>query len=428
MNIFDLKRRWIAFQEKKKCKSKNNNQAKLTQQEEIDSDRTSTVSSSSADNIMNEDIQKEPRDKDSKATNVHNIVHKSTIAFNVIGLFRAMKKDWWIPASTSIIFAILGIWVAFQIPKIYKANVKLAPETNTNNLLSGVSSLASMVGLYNDANPNGDAIYPEIYPVLMSSNDFIIGVLSVPVETLDKSVHTTYYDYLKKHQKQTWWEKQISKINKYITKKFGDKNTTIRTDSTKINPFELTKDQFNIVNSVKENISCSVDKKTNVIDIEVTSQDPLVSATIADSVKQRLQIYITRYRTSKARNDLKYMENLYTEAKKNYENARKKYAIFCDENTDAILESVKSTQEDLENDMQLKYNIYTQLVQQLEMAHAKLQERVPAFTVVQSATVPIKHANMPKLYILITFLLLGWLLAIAILIIRHRQEIIIINE
>ncbi|MBW4901153.1 Wzz/FepE/Etk N-terminal domain-containing protein [Prevotella melaninogenica] len=428
MNIFDLKRRWIAFQEKKKGKSKNNNQAKLNQKEEINSDKTSTVSSSSTDNIMNENVQKEPCNKDSKATNTHNVVRKSTIAFNVIGLFRAMKKDWWIPASTSIIFAILGIWVAFQIPKIYKANVKLAPETNTNNLLSGVSSLASMVGLYNDANPNGDAIYPEIYPVLMSSNDFIIGILSVPVETLDKSIHTTYYDYLKKHQKQTWWAKQTSKINKYFTKKFGDKNTTIRTDSTKINPFELTKDQFTIVNSVKENISCSVDKKTNVIDIEVTSQDPLVSATIADSVKQRLQIYITHYRTSKARNDLKYMENLYTEAKKNYENARKKYALFCDENTDVILESVKSKQEDLENDMQLKYNIYTQLVQQLEMAHAKLQERVPAFTVVQSATVPIKHANIPKLYILITFLLLGWLLAVAILIIRHRQEIIIINE
>ena len=427
MNIFDLKRRWIAFQGKKKEKSKNNDQVELNQQEEINSDKTSTVSSSSTDNIMNEDLQKEPCDKGFNATNDHKVVRKSTIAFNVIGLLRAIKKDWWIPVSSSIIFAILGIWVAFQIPKIYKANVKLAPETNTNNLLSGVSSLASMVGLYNDANPNGDAIYPEIYPVLMSSNDFIIGVLSVPVETLDKSVHTTYYDYLKKHQKQTWWAKQTSKINKYFTKKFGEKNTT-RTDSTKINPFELTKDQFNIVNSVKENISCSVDKKTNVIDIEVTSQDPLVSATIADSVKQRLQIYITRYRTSKARNDLKYMENLYTEAKKNYENARKKYAIFCDENTDAILESVKSTQEDLENDMQLKNNIYTQLVQQLEMAHAKLQERVPAFTVVQSATVPIKHANMPKLYILITFLLLGWLLAVIILIIRRRQEIIIINE
>ena len=316
MNIFDLKRRWIAFQGKKKEKSKNNDQVELNQQEEINSDKTSTVSSSSTDNIMNEDLQKEPCDKGFNATNDHKVVRKSTIAFNVIGLLRAIKKDWWIPVSSSIIFAILGIWVAFQIPKIYKANVKLAPETNTNNLLSGVSSLASMVGLYNDANPNGDAIYPEIYPVLMSSNDFIIGVLSVPVETLDKSVHTTYYDYLKKHQKQTWWAKQTSKINKYFTKKFGEKNTT-RTDSTKINPFELTKDQFNIVNSVKENISCSVDKKTNVIDIEVTSQDPLVSATIADSVKQRLQIYITRYRTSKARNDLKYMENLYTEAKKN---------------------------------------------------------------------------------------------------------------
>ena len=428
MNIFDLKRKWIAFQEKKKGKFKNNDQVHLNQQEDINPDETSTVSSSSTDIVVNEDMQKGPCYKDSNTTNVHNVVRKSTIAFNIIGLFQAMKKDWWIPVGSSILFTILGIWVAFQIPKIYKATVKLAPETNTNNLLSGVSSLASMVGLYNDANPTGDAIYPEIYPVLMGSNDFIIGVLSVPVETLDKSVHTTYYDYLKKHQKQTWWSKQASEINKYFTKKFGDKSTVTRTDSTKINPFELTKDQFNIVNSVKENISCSVDKKTNVIDIEVTSQDPLVSATIADSVKQRLQIYITRYRTSKARNDLKYMEKLYTEAKKNYEDARKKYALFCDENTDVILESVKSTQEDLENDMQLKYNIYTQLVQQLEMAHAKLQERVPAFTVVQSATVPVKHANMPKLYILITFLLLGWLLAVAILIIRHRQEIIIVNE
>ena len=221
MNIFDLKRRWIAFQGKKKEKSKNNDQVELNQQEEINSDKTSTVSSSSTDNIMNEDLQKEPCDKGFNATNDHKVVRKSTIAFNVIGLLRAIKKDWWIPVSSSIIFAILGIWVAFQIPKIYKANVKLAPETNTNNLLSGVSSLASMVGLYNDANPNGDAIYPEIYPVLMSSNDFIIGVLSVPVETLDKSVHTTYYDYLKKHQKQTWWAKQTSKINKYFTKKFG---------------------------------------------------------------------------------------------------------------------------------------------------------------------------------------------------------------
>ena len=80
MNIFDLKRRWIAFQEKKKRKSKNNNQAKLNQKEEINSDKTSTVSSSSTDNIMNENVQKEPCNKDSKVTNTHNVVRKRTIA------------------------------------------------------------------------------------------------------------------------------------------------------------------------------------------------------------------------------------------------------------------------------------------------------------------------------------------------------------
>ena len=81
MNIFDLKRRWIAFQGKKKEKSKNNDQVELNQQEEINSDKTSTVSSSSTDNIMNEDLQKEPCDKGFNATNAHKVVRKSTIAF-----------------------------------------------------------------------------------------------------------------------------------------------------------------------------------------------------------------------------------------------------------------------------------------------------------------------------------------------------------
>ena len=65
-------------------------------------------------------------------------------------------------------FGLFGIVVAFSIPKEYSTTVTLAPETSSNNMLSSVTSLASMVGLYNDANPTGDAIYPEIYPDLMS--------------------------------------------------------------------------------------------------------------------------------------------------------------------------------------------------------------------------------------------------------------------
>ena len=60
-----------------------------------------------------------------------------------------------------------------------------------------------------------------------------------------------------------------------------------------------------------------------------------------------------------------------------------------------VLESYRAKQTDLENDMQLKYNPYTTLMTQYQMAKAKVHERTPAFTLVQGAAVPIKPAG-PK--------------------------------
>ena len=39
-------------------------------------------------------------------------------------------------------------------------------------------------------------------------------------------------------------------------------------------------------------------------------QDPLICKTVADSVRNRLQDFITVYRTDKARKDVRYYENL----------------------------------------------------------------------------------------------------------------------
>ena len=45
--------------------------------------------------------------------------------------------------------------------------------------------------------------------------------------------------------------------------------------------------------------------------------------------------------------------------------------------------------------MQLKFNAYSALSTQLQNAQAKLQEHTPSFTIVQSASVPVKPAG-PK--------------------------------
>ena len=71
---------------------------------------------------------------------------------------------------------------------------------------------------------------------------------------------------------------------------FGSKK---KTGDAKVDPFRLTKEQTKIVKALNKNVVCDVDKKTMVITINVTDQDPVICATMADTVKTRLQNFIT---------------------------------------------------------------------------------------------------------------------------------------
>ena len=148
---------------------------------------------------------------------------------------------------------------------------------------------------------------------------------------------------------------------------------------------------------------------------------------MADSVRERLQTFITQYRTQKARNDLAYMEKLFAEAREQYVKARQQYAAYSDANQELMLQTFKSKQEDLENDMQLKYNAYTQVYEQLQLSKAKVQENTPAFTVVQSASVPVKHINKSKLVMMTLFMFLGATLRVLILMWKKRRQVFVLE-
>ena len=112
-------------------------------------------------------------------------------------------------------------------------------------------------------------------------------------------------------------------------------------------------------------------------------------------LKNKAQRFIITYRTDKARRDVAYYKKITQETQAAYEKARRDYAEFSDANQDVILQELQSQRDDLENDMQLKFNAYSALSTQLQNAQAKLQEHTPSFTIVQSASVPVKPAG-PK--------------------------------
>jgi uncharacterized protein involved in exopolysaccharide biosynthesis len=133
----------------------------------------------------------------------------------------------------------------------------------------------------------------------------------------------------------------------------------------------------------------------------------LVAVIVADTLQKRLQEYITNYRTSKARNDLDYYKKLTAQAKENYEKVRQRYTSYADANMDLLLQSYKSKMDDLENDMQIKFNTYSTLNNQFEAAKAKVQERTPAFTIIERPIMPYKAASTPRAIIVLFFMFLG---------------------
>ena len=76
------------------------------------------------------------------------------------------------------------------------------------------------------------------------------------------------------------------------------------------------------------------------------------------------------------------MEKLYKERQQEYYVAQKKYADYVDTHDNLILQSVRAEQERLQNDMNLAYQVYSQVANQLQVARAKVQEEKPVFAVI----------------------------------------------
>ena len=339
---------------------------------------------------------------------------ESSIDFKKI--FNDIVKHRMLYAKVLPIAFVLAAIYALAQPNYYNCTVKLSPEMSGSKSTSGLASLASSFGVNLGSGGAGtEALFPTLYPDLMNSVDFKTSLFHVPVtiegdkEKGEKDRTMSYYDYLSKEQKAPWWSQGIKAIMSMFNGQSSMVNDTV-------NKFRLTREQAGIVKAIDQKVVCDVDKKTMVITINVTDQDPVIAATMADTVKTRLQNFITDYRTSKARVDLEYNRKICAETKARYEKARQLYAEFMDHNRDIILQTVRQKQTDLENEMQLQYNAYQQVAAQLLSAEAKVQEETPAFTTLQSATVPVmkagpKRAQMCLIFVFLAFLgTTGWIL------------------
>lgn len=314
----------------------------------------------------------------------------------------AIRKTLYKAAGVGV---VLGIIIALSIPKKYTVTVTLSPEMNGDKTSGGLASLASSFLGGTATNSNNDALNVTLAPDIVASTPFVLDLFDTHVQTLDGKLDTTLIIYLNE-QKQPWWgyikaapSLAIGAIKSLLTEE---------TDTTaELNPFQLTEKEYQKVEGLRKAITAEVDKKTAMTTVTVTLQDPKVTAIVADSVVAKLQQYIIDYRIKKAKEDCAYLEELYKERQQEYYEAQSKYAHYFDTNRNIAFQSVRAEQERLQNDMNLAYQVYSQVAQQLQVARAKIQEEKPVFAVVEPATIPLLPSGTSRKTILLGIVFLA---------------------
>ena len=319
----------------------------------------------------------------------------------------AIRRKLYLAAAVGL---VAGVIIALSIPKQYTVSVTLSPEMGSGKSGGGLASMpASFLGGGGSDNP--DALNATLAPDIVASTPFLLELFDARVRTANGKVDTTLVAYLDE-QSAPWWNTvlglpgmAVGGIKSLFSPAKEEPLTD--TDSPAGGSIELSEKEAGKLKSLRQSVLANVEKKTSITTLTVTLQDPKVTATVADSVVSKLQQYITAYRTRKAKEDCRYLEQLYRERQAEYYEAQQRYAKYVDANSNVVFQSTLAERERLQNDMSLAYQVYSQVAQQLQVARAKVQEEKPVFAVVEPAVVPREPSGTSRKVIVLGLVFLA---------------------
>ena len=310
--------------------------------------------------------------------------------------------------TVTVVFMFLGLISALTMTRIYTSKVTLVPELGKSTS-SSLSSLSSMLGLGGmTMGSSADAYHVTVYPEVVASTPFVAKMFDMRVTDPKKGIDTTLVGYLTRERFS------IGSVIGYVTKPIFSlfSNKEEETKGNELNLFHLTKEQDRIVKTMNKAIQVDVDKKTGETTIQVTMDNPVIAATVADTVCKHLREYIVEYRTRKAREDLENYKKIADESYQRYLKASKAYAYYQDHNRGLILNAVISEGSRLSNELQIASQLYQQMKLQAEMARGKVIDEKPVFAIIQPATVPLLPQNS-RAKVLLIWTFVGFVLSCA---------------
>jgi hypothetical protein len=347
------------------------------------------------------------------------MVDNNRITISEVIAFFWLKKLSFIKVTG--IFALLGIIIAYTTPEEWTSDVELIPEISETSKANGGGALGKLAGLTGISlgNQTQGTVSPLLYPEILRSYVFKRAVLNEDFyfSTLEDTM--TLEDFFKNHSNSPLVKKVLKgTIKGMIVLIKGEPsvetNLNLNADR-KTELFFYTKEEKSLYNTIEQSISMKLDEMNGTVRISATIQDPIAAAMVVNFTQKYIASFVSDYNTEKATRKLIFLESQLKNAEETYRIKHNELAKFQDANREISSQMALSKFEQLRQEENLSFNLYSNLAQQVQEAVITVEEKKTVFTVLRPSSVPVDRSAPNRVAIFILSIALGLLLTSTII-------------
>lgn len=295
------------------------------------------------------------------------------------------RKHWRTYLIAGCVALVLAVMVTASIPREYAGRMTLADENKETDLMIGLSNVQAWLKTALKLNTGYKNI--KVYAQHVASRSFAEEMSKVQIPNYG----TDYGHYLRQHHRRPWWEKIFT-----------------------------SDEDVDIIGLIADNIKTEVSVKFSTLRFQVTDQDPVVAAMLADSIRIHLERFVAGEQHKLAMQLKQNNAILKDRTERQYREAQQRYADYMDSHRETALSSESIEEKALQKDYDKAYDAYRQSCLQYLRADALTNKPVIPFAIVKNATVQQEASSPIFMGYLLSFLTIGFIFSSWFILLRKK--------
>ena len=291
----------------------------------------------------------------------------------------------------SFVFVLVGVALALLSPIVYTSSTTFINSQTESSSGSGLSGVASLVGVNLGSMSSGSEIPPSMYPQIAESVQFKRDLLK------------SYID-----------EKRQIKLEDFLAN-YNDIEKSLTENKNKLFISEYEDKLFNVINDV---ISISVNQKDGFVTILANMPESEYAANTCINAREILQETVINNKIKSAKQKLEYSEKQLASKRIEFEEIQNKLAYFNDSNLNLVTSSVINEREKLEAEFQIINAVMIELSKQVEQSKLQVSEDTPVFSIVKEASMAVKRSSPKRTQMVLIFGFIGLVTSISYTLIK----------